>query len=145
MYNKKEYQKKYQKKYYQEHKQSINCRHNRYRKIHPDIRKKDIQKANQINKSRICQNRQWLLDNNYYQCQRCGYREFSAGIDGHHVNPSDKKHKHDTLGNSWLKMPSEKFQKKIILCNIIFLCKNCHASLHHGDWNISELHLTKGE
>ena len=63
-------------------------------------------------------------------CQRCGYAEFNAGLSFHHVNPEDKEIAPSTVIGSG---NSEAMREELDKC--VLLCRNCHQSLHAGDWN----------
>ena len=51
-------------------------------------------------------------------CARCGYNEFKGSLHIHHVDGN-----HDNNNTN----------------NLIVLCANCHAGVHHGKWNLSEI------
>lgn len=83
-------------------------------------------------------NKNWLLKNKDIKCERCGYKEFFCSIDGHHLNPSQKRNKYDLL-SKWLKRLSlNSFIKKINEIDIMFLCRNCHSGLSCGDWKLKD-------
>lgn len=51
-------------------------------------------------------------------CLRCGYSEFRGALHRHHLDYNPYNDKED---------------------NVIILCSNCHLSLHHRKWKITEL------
>lgn len=51
-------------------------------------------------------------------CRRCGYNEFSCGVDVHHVDENRKNANKQ---------------------NLIPLCSPCHRALHHDFWKLEEL------
>ncbi len=63
------------------------------------------------------------------ECQRCGYREFSSGLDFHHI---DKKQK-DTLPVNVIRNGDyDRAYAELDKCAL--LCKNCHQAFHAGEW-----------
>jgi hypothetical protein len=84
-------------------------------------------------------NKKWLKENRDIKCKRCGYDEFFCSIDGHHLNPSQKKNNNDLL-TKWLRRLSLKsFIKKIEETDLMFLCRNCHTGLCFGKWDINDI------
>lgn len=59
---------------------------------------------------------------NELYCRRCGYKEFTCGVDVHHI---DKDHSN--------------VEKE----NLIPLCSPCHRGLHWGLWDLTEIKLGK--
>lgn len=62
-------------------------------------------------------------------CQRCGYNEFSAGFDFHHVDRLTKDSSPSKMigaGNH------ERAYAELDKC--VLLCRNCHSTLHAGFW-----------
>lgn len=51
-------------------------------------------------------------------CRRCGYDEFSEGVDIHHID--ENRNNNDKS-------------------NLIALCSNCHRGLHAGRWKLEDL------
>lgn len=66
-------------------------------------------------------------------CCRCGYSEFPAALDFHHVS-DDKEHTVSRLAHQgkWGDVVAE--AEKCIL-----LCANCHRGLHSGEWELERL------
>jgi hypothetical protein len=71
------------------------------------------------------------------KCARCGYNEFHAGLDFHHLG--DKLEDISLLimkcgrsGRSWERLHAE-------LSKCVLLCRNCHMALHSGHWLIQDL------
>jgi len=61
------------------------------------------------------------------KCCRCGYNEFEAGLDFHHVDPTEKDiTKFSNIG-------LEKAMAEVDKC--VVLCRNCHTTLHAGEWS----------
>ena len=58
------------------------------------------------------------FENSELVCRRCGYNEFTCGVDIHHI---DK----DRTNND--------------KSNLIPLCSNCHKALHFRHWKLKEL------
>lgn len=67
------------------------------------------------------------------KCQRCGFNEFQASLDFHHVYPNKK-----SFGISWY-LSSRKCEltKELLdeLDKCALLCKNCHHGFETGGWN----------
>jgi hypothetical protein len=63
------------------------------------------------------------------KCARCGYHEFVAGLDFHHVDGTKKEHNIAKL----LTLSLTNIDKLLIeIDKCVLLCRNCHASLHAG-------------
>ena len=56
-----------------------------------------------------------LFTEEEFVCARCGYSEFSCGVDIHHIDENRKNNSRD---------------------NLIPLCTPCHRGLHHGLWDL---------
>jgi hypothetical protein len=68
-------------------------------------------------------------------CLCCGYKECSAALEFHHVNPADKdKTIKEMIGLSW-----EKLLKEVKKC--VLLCVNHHREVHYLANNTEELTL----
>ena len=68
------------------------------------------------------------------KCVRCGYSDFAAALDFHHVVNGSKSF---SISNSTYKS-WDKIRPELDKC--ILLCSNCHRGLHAGNWKlISEL------
>ena len=68
-----------------------------------------------------------------WKCVRCGYDRCVAAIDFHHTNPADK----DFNVGSRQCISKARLSEEVSKC--IVICRNCHAELHDGMWDISEL------
>lgn len=62
-------------------------------------------------------------------CSRCGFDEHFEAVDFHHTGP-----KTDCLSYLFRYKPTEERLREIE--DGILLCKNCHALLHAGVWNL---------
>ena len=58
-------------------------------------------------------------------CQRCGFKEHTACIDFHHIDPSTKDH---AIANAHLSVKT--LEKELTKC--ARLCANCHRLFHTG-------------
>ena len=67
-------------------------------------------------------------------CEKCGYNKSLAAIECHHIDPSQKNGKHDTLSGWLTRLSPSQFQDKIKITAFMFLCANCHAEYHAGLW-----------
>jgi len=79
------------------------------------------------------ENRQFAIDELGGKCLRCGYEEFNAGLNLHHLNPKEKDPKFYGM-RFWSKERIKSETKKCVL-----LCANCHNSLHAKNWEIDEI------
>lgn len=68
------------------------------------------------------------------KCSRCGYSEFLAGLDFHHLSDKDidvaKLIARSARGTQY---QLEKLFNEIEKC--ILLCRNCHSAYHANQWN----------
>jgi hypothetical protein len=72
-------------------------------------------------------------------CQRCGYKDYMAALDFHHVYPADKKYTPTVViisGNL------EKTWKELDKCCL--LCHNCHVAYEAGLWRAEFLRRGDG-
>jgi len=62
-------------------------------------------------------------------CQRCGYKEFTAGLDFHHIYRAEKKHTPTSLiyNNNFAETWKE-------LDKCCLLCRNCHSGYTGNLW-----------
>ena len=148
LYNKKYYKKwnaknpekiiKYRKKYRDRHAEMEKIGNSNYHKAHA----KDLcRKHTERRFSNKEKNLRWLcgyLGVKIISCERCEYNESFGSIDSHHLNPNQKNNKNDSLGH-WLQRTHKYFTKKVTESKLIYLCKNCHKSLHNKVWKIEEL------
>lgn len=56
--------------------------------------------------------------NSEFVCKRCGYKEFSCGIDIHHIDEDRANNKRE---------------------NLLPLCANCHRALHAEKWGLKDI------
>lgn len=68
-----------------------------------------------------------------WACVRCGYDKCVAAIDFHHIDPTEK----DFNIASRQCISKERLSNEVNKC--IVICRNCHAELHDGLWDISDL------
>lgn len=76
-----------------------------------------------------------LVDRFGGKCHRCGYNEFMAGLDFHHVS-GDKQ---NTISNMLLLAIGNRRRMEELIAEIekcILLCRNCHSGLHVGGWEL---------
>lgn len=68
-------------------------------------------------------------------CIKCGFNEFDAALDVHHVDPIEKDPSSRSM-RGWSK-------KRIIeeLSKCVLLCKNCHAGVHAEKIFLGEVHM----
>lgn len=63
------------------------------------------------------------------KCQRCGYNEFIAALDFHHINRDEKEyHPQKVINNGNHEMAQAELDKCILLC------ANCHRGYEGGFW-----------
>jgi hypothetical protein len=62
-------------------------------------------------------------------CQRCGYNNFNAALDFHHVYKDKKSH---TPRDVIYSGDTETAWNELDKCCL--LCRNCHAAYEAGDW-----------
>jgi hypothetical protein len=106
-----------------------------YKLTHKDTMNKTRRQGRVNNK---INNIEWLriyLNVNKISCQRCGYNKSFEAIDGHHLNPQQKKNHKDHF-SFWILECTKKFRDKILNNNMMWLCSNCHRELHAGLWEI---------
>jgi hypothetical protein len=124
-----------ERKYKEDHREEINKRAMDYHRIH---RETQNEYKRNLNKKHKEQNIKWLLDYLMVEkvsCNRCGYNRDFGAIEGHHLNPEDKKSRVDSFG-LWLLRAPKFFIEKVKTIPIMFLCGNCHKELHDGLWQI---------
>lgn len=74
------------------------------------------------------------------KCERCGYDEFLAGLDFHHVVKKDGEiSKLITRAMSGNKFYVDELIAEVQTCAL--LCACCHNALHAGNWQESEIEL----
>jgi hypothetical protein len=61
------------------------------------------------------------------RCCRCGYDEFTAGMDFHHIDPNEK----DVIRFS--NVGRERMKEELDKC--VLLCSCCHNALHANEWS----------
>jgi len=111
--------------YKRTHREQLNARSKRYRAEHPEYRKHrhDQQMAERRDK------KQALVDLFGGACQRCGYSKMQAALEFHHINAQSKKEKPAALvGQGTTEYALVELDKCALLC------ANCHAGLHHGEF-----------
>ena len=64
------------------------------------------------------------------ECQRCGYSEFSSGLDFHHIYPDRKDHNPTFIINTG---KPERIRQELNKCTL--LCANCHRGIEAGNWS----------
>lgn len=67
-----------------------------------------------------------LLNELNTKCYICGYNKSFCSIDFHHINPDEKEME---ISGMW-HMPIERIRLELQKC--VPLCRNCHAELHYG-------------
>lgn len=145
----KEKLKKYKQEYYIKHKEEKKEYSRQYYITHKELydkykkgNKKDRTEYNKLcNQKYREQNLKWLcgyLGVEKVSCERCGYNENFGSIDGHHLDPSQKKYTRDTM-SQWLTKSLSLFIEKVCSHRLAYLCRNCHQSLKDGIWEIKYL------
>jgi hypothetical protein len=65
-------------------------------------------------------------------CQRCGYHEFPAGLDFHHVNRSEKE-----ISPATIMDPAFSWEEaRLELDKCVLLCANCHRAIEASQLEI---------
>jgi RNase P subunit RPR2 len=65
------------------------------------------------------------------KCKKCGFDEYKWSLDIHHLDPSKKDEYYSSMRSwSW-----SRIEREIKGC--ILLCKNCHAALHAGAFDVN--------
>lgn len=115
-------------------------RKNEYWKNLPsNIKSERIKRSRFYQEKRYVLNKAYLFEQKLFKCRRCGYDEFSCGIDGHHLQPNQKKNKYDILSRWMRKLSLKSFAKKIKETDLLFLCKNCHTALENEEWKVEDI------
>lgn len=91
----------------------------------------------QRSKQRITERRKALKDECITslggKCSRCGYCEFSSGLDFHHLG-----NKEDEIAVLITKAAAGNGKQYSLLMaevsKCILLCRNCHSAYHAGEW-----------
>lgn len=91
----------------------------------------------QKNKAKISARRtalkQEFIDMLGGKCSRCGYNEFVAGLDFHHLSDKDNE-----MANLITKAATGNGkQRDLLLAEVrkcTLLCANCHRARHAGEW-----------
>jgi hypothetical protein len=87
--------------------------------------RRDIKEKNRL------RNTMWLKEKGMLHCELCGYDRCSSCLEGHHLNPLEKKDKYDSLG-MWITRSFKTFYHKITTHHIQILCRNCHKEIEVG-------------
>lgn len=66
------------------------------------------------------------------RCQSCGYNKSVRALTFHHIDPTQKDFNVSSSTKAWSTIKSE-------LDKCLLLCANCHAEVHDGLLNVSEL------
>ena len=77
-------------------------------------------------------NRSKKIDIHKKPCIICGWFDFMAGIDFHHVHPAEKSH----TVSGMLKFGPAYIKEEIDKC--VCLCSNCHRGVHSGDIDLEK-------
>ena len=62
-------------------------------------------------------------------CSKCGYSAYRSALQLHHIDPSDKKNRFDTLGY-WITLTKYNLVKKLSETKFVILCSRCHIETH---------------
>ena len=77
-------------------------------------------------------NRSKKIDIHKKPCIICGWFDFMAGIDFHHVDPAQKTKALSQMAYSSV----ESIEKEVKKC--VCLCANCHRGVHSGDLKLEK-------
>ena len=124
--------------YYLKHKPEYIERQRKYRKENPEKYRKKSRDGAARNYSLNTEALLKHLKVSAVTCKRCGYNEHFGSIDAHHLDPSQKESNRDTMSD-WMSRSPRLFMDKILTHKLMFLCRNCHTSLHAGVWKLEEI------
>ena len=95
----------------------------RYHRLYYQIHKKE---QNRLNRKRIKERKEWIVNYLGGKCAQCGYSKCIAALDVHHINGRRREVSPSSM-TSW----SERRMLKEIKRDVQLLCANCHREVHH--------------